>query len=252
MLSYLFFISTPSNAMEIKDITVSLSQRNEFRTILEQHYPLGEAVPHIKGLQYQKPVWKTILENKSACNTLLALTSALELSLESKVINAVFIGTPGMIECAKDYISNDPSAKQPLINMLVDTGSWVNTTWKNQSIDVAHAIIQVIGDPNVCNEKGQTVLSNAAKYGNTDLVDFLIKQNASLDNTTALIEAAQNGHSAIVQALLRAGISPTIHNEDGETALVSVRKILEKMNTYKEIAVVLSVSEKIYALSDTQ
>lgn len=213
----LIFIGLSINAMEETNIVISIPYYNEFKTILTTHYPLAKAVPHIKQLQNQNSKWKDILENKTACDKLLKFASVLELSHEPKITNAVFIGTPGMIECARDYIKNDPSAERHLSNMLVDTGSWLDQVWENQATDVAYAIIQATKNPDTTDENGETALINATK----------------------------NGNFQITQMLLSVGASPTAQNKHGETALTVVKKILDTTTTYKSISVLLRIAEKL-------
>lgn len=220
--SCLIFIGLSANAMEETDIVISLPYYSEFKTILTAHYPLGKAIPHIKQLQNQDSKWKDILENKAACDKLLKFASALRLSYEPKITNAVFIGTPGMIECAKDYIKNEPSIEKHIINMLVDTGSWLDKAWESQATDVAYAIIQITGNPDATDENGET----------------------------ALINATRNGNFQMTQMLLSVGANPKAQNKYGETALSVVKTTLDTVTTYRSISVLLSLTEKIDTLSE--
>lgn len=222
VMSYLIFIGLYANSMEKTDIVISIPYYSEFKTILTTHYPLGKAVPHIKQLQNQDSKWKDILENKTACDKLLKFARALQLSYEPKITNAVFIGTPGMIECARDYMKNDPSIEKNLSNMLVDTGSWIDQAWEGQATDVAFAIIQVTGNPDAADENGET----------------------------ALINATRNGNFEMAQMLLSVGASLTAQNKYGETALSVVKTILDTVNAYKLISVLFGLAEKKDTLSE--
>jgi ankyrin repeat protein len=79
---------------------------------------------------------------------------------------------------------------------------------------------------NAKNKEGYTALIRAAWNGHTTIVELLlaapgIDVNAKTKNDdTALITAAENGHTAIVELLLAApGIDVNASDEDGNTAL---------------------------------
>jgi hypothetical protein len=227
MFSCLVFIHLSASAMEETSITVPVPYYGQFKTILTSHYPLAKAVPYIKQLQNQDPTWKDILKDKRACDKLLEFTKVLQLSPAPRITNAIFIGTPGMIECAKECIKSDRSAEELLNNMLVDTGSWINTGWESQATDVARAIIQATGNPDARDK----------------------------NNETALTSAARNGNFATIKTLLIAGANPRVQNGYGKTALIIIKEMLATVDkemlatidTYKTIAVLLTIAEKLHA-----
>lgn len=70
------------------------------------------------------------------------------------------------------------------------------------------------------------LLTQAAQNGKTEIVKALLAAKANADQTspgfpdTPLIRAVENGHAETVQALLGAKANPNAKNESGETALV--------------------------------
>jgi ankyrin repeat protein len=78
--------------------------------------------------------------------------------------------------------------------------------------------------PNYKDKDGNTALILAAQRGHSDTVDALIqaKVNLNLDNKdgmTAMIIAAQNGFARCVALLVKAGADTTIQDRTGRTAL---------------------------------
>ncbi len=74
------------------------------------------------------------------------------------------------------------------------------------------------------NFYGWPPLSYAAFNGHTAIVDYLLKRGAEIDATTqsgstALFFAARFGHIEAVKLLLKNEADPTISNENGETAV---------------------------------
>ena len=74
----------------------------------------------------------------------------------------------------------------------------------------------------------------ASYRGNTDSVKLLLAQPGirpdatSEDGDTALMAAAEHGHAAIVEMLLKAGADVSITTEAGETAITRAQKTLAK------------------------
>ena len=73
------------------------------------------------------------------------------------------------------------------------------------------------------NSYGWSPLIYAAFNGHTDIVNFLLKQGAEIDalspnGSTALFFAARHGHEEVAISLLKNKADPTIANESGETA----------------------------------
>jgi ankyrin repeat protein len=123
----------------------------------------------------------------------------------------------------------------------------------NGHIDVVEALIQAGANINLQDNGGRTALDLALKKNHTAIVDFLLKRVAAADKEslikaaasgniervkvliaagadvdfqrvingfTALIYAAQNGYTHIVEALLRAGANVNAKNKNGHTALM--------------------------------
>ncbi|WP_198388030.1 ankyrin repeat domain-containing protein [Burkholderia ubonensis] len=75
-----------------------------------------------------------------------------------------------------------------------------------------------------CNERGNTALMLAAKYGHRDLVEYLLANGASYDlrgqaGNTALIFAAGEGYADIVELLLSHGANVNVRDVYNGTAL---------------------------------
>lgn len=97
-----------------------------------------------------------------------------------------------------------------------------------------HAVARLLKngvDINSYNGIGQTALICAAEHGHTKVVDYIIQKGGNVNaisgpqrsvniGTTALMLAAQNGHTAVVQKLLDKGADQSIKNEKGLTALM--------------------------------
>ncbi|CAG0910911.1 unnamed protein product, partial [Cyprideis torosa] len=68
-------------------------------------------------------------------------------------------------------------------------------------------------------------LYEAAQHGHTDIVELLIKHGAdvnilSTSGNTPLIVACTNGHADVVRVLLKHGANREVHNENGHTPLM--------------------------------
>jgi ankyrin repeat protein len=81
------------------------------------------------------------------------------------------------------------------------------------------------GDVNAAQGDGMTALHWAARNGNTEMADLLIRAKASqsavtrIGNLTPLHLAAEGGHGTVVAKLLAAGANPTTITATGITAL---------------------------------
>uniref|UniRef100_A0A1X7TT55 Uncharacterized protein n=1 Tax=Amphimedon queenslandica TaxID=400682 RepID=A0A1X7TT55_AMPQE len=78
-------------------------------------------------------------------------------------------------------------------------------------------------------ERGDTALIEAARKGNCDVVELLLKKRADpsdLNNRgdTALIVAAREGNWDVVELLLKKGADPSKSNFTGHTALIEAAK----------------------------
>ena len=102
-------------------------------------------------------------------------------------------------------------------------------------IDGLKTALATGGDANVRDGKGRTALMHAADKGHTLLVPPLLKAGAdpnirASDGATALFMAAVHGHSKIIEALTAAGADPSIEGPRGMTAerLIAARIVQEK------------------------
>ncbi|GEM_PF-5791075 len=82
---------------------------------------------------------------------------------------------------------------------------------------------------NAWEEKGRTVLIEAAKKGNLELVQLLIRFNADVNakddkGITALMEASRHGYLFTAEALIRAGADVNATTHSGWTALMQAVK----------------------------
>ncbi len=78
--------------------------------------------------------------------------------------------------------------------------------------------------------RGATLLHNAADNGNSDSIHALINAGAEVDATTAsgwtaLMVAARRGHLDAVHELLRAGANQDLRNAQGQTAIAVAQKV---------------------------
>jgi len=100
------------------------------------------------------------------------------------------------------------------------------------SLAMITALLKAGADVNSRDEYGSTALSWASFRGNKDLVKLLVAQpgikldQTNIDGHTALMTAAERGHTEIVDMLLKAGASATITNEAGETAITLAEKTI--------------------------
>jgi len=105
--------------------------------------------------------------------------------------------------------------------------------WNQQLLDATstndqNEILQALkngADINVSDQKGVTALIYAATEGHTNIVQLLLengaKVNAANENgNTALMQAAHNGHTNIVQLLLEKGANVNAQENNGNTALM--------------------------------
>ena len=80
------------------------------------------------------------------------------------------------------------------------------------------------------NEDGHTALHAAAREGNKGVVELLLEKGADpnckdKDGNNALILAADRGHEEVVKLLLKGGAQVDLQNEDGDTPLsIAARK----------------------------
>src|SRR5699024_4098019 len=87
-------------------------------------------------------------------------------------------------------------------------------------IDQARTLLEAGVDPDLVRaDDGATALMLAAQEGHTDITQLLIDEGAwtdrqGRDGLGALIQASQNGHEQDVFALLAAGATPDLARDD--------------------------------------
>lgn len=113
-------------------------------------------------------------------------------------------------------------------------------------------------DPNESDHCGFTCLHEAALEGHSDVVEFLIKSGADVnkqaqkagDLETPLIDAAENKHLETVKTLLNNGADVRVYNLDGFTALTKIQNEHTGEPGYDEIIKVLEEANNRYVAVD--
>ena len=98
-------------------------------------------------------------------------------------------------------------------------------------------------NPNIIEAKdtsNTTALIWAAAYGHIDIVELLLKSGANIEakntyNNTALILAAYNGHINIVELLLKSGANIEAKNTNDNTVLIWAAQAYNHLETTKLI-----------------
>ena len=75
------------------------------------------------------------------------------------------------------------------------------------------------------DDKSNSLLYTAARYGKYEIVELLLGKGAQVDfeqedGETALMAASKEGHEEVVELLLRGGANPNSQRHDGQTALM--------------------------------
>ena len=105
---------------------------------------------------------------------------------------------------------------------------------QDDSLAMITALLQAGADVNSPYDYGFTALMGASYKGNTDSVKLLLAQPdikldaTSEDGDTALMAAAEQGHAAIVEMLVKAGADVRKTDKAGETAITRAQKTLAK------------------------
>lgn len=125
-----------------------------------------------------------------------------------------------------------------MVNFLLDNGADPNGVLDDKEsllplqlavregkISVVRALIEHGADVDRQNDEGWTVLHEAAKWGNDEVVCFLVDdynadmRKALINGSVALHLAAQANRTCCVQSLLDRGQNVNVTNNDGRTAL---------------------------------
>jgi uncharacterized protein len=91
------------------------------------------------------------------------------------------------------------------------------------------ASLEQHADVNATLADGSTALFWAAHWGDSALVDQLLRGGANVNaanryGISPLLEACENGDAAIIEALLKAGADPNTAQPEGETALMTASR----------------------------
>nr|XP_018669598.1 E3 ubiquitin-protein ligase HECTD1 isoform X3 [Ciona intestinalis] len=89
------------------------------------------------------------------------------------------------------------------------------------------AVESGVYDVNFMDDVGQTLLNWAAAFGTQEMVDFLCDRGADVNKgqrSSSLHYAACFGRPAVVKTLLLNSANPTLHDEEGKTALEKAKE----------------------------
>lgn len=128
-----------------------------------------------------------------------------------------------------------------IVRLLIKSGSDLNAigpqyttpmdlALSHRRIEIVELLLEAGADPNIGDEQRWTPLQYAARDGNARLIDALLRiQRTDLepqdaDGITPLHLACHNGHFAIVEQLLQAGVYPDIDTLDGELPVDFARR----------------------------
>jgi ankyrin repeat protein len=104
-----------------------------------------------------------------------------------------------------------------LIAMLLSAPASAATTLEDllNAADMGYNAVVIDGvrrgmDPDSCDEEGLSLLMRAAREGNLELVDFLVRSRANVRARTswgdsAMSLAGQKGHTAVIRRLIEGG-----------------------------------------------
>ena len=110
---------------------------------------------------------------------------------------------------------------------------------KDETAAVETLVTHYKGDPDKQDNNGLTALMYASQNGHSKVVQILLKGGADpniqkKDGWAALMSASVNGHSKVVQILLKGGTDPNIQTKDGLVALMSASQ-----NGHSEVVQIL-------------
>ena len=122
----------------------------------------------------------------------------------------------------------------------------LNAAYAGEVVIISHLLTEGV-DVNVSDRYGRTALSHAARRGDIEIIDLLIRSGAWVDPhedydtyTTPLIEAARAGRMDVVECLLKLGADPTRHG----TVTQAKASFFARTAGYSLIADRLAVAEE--------
>jgi ankyrin repeat protein len=152
----------------------------------------------------------------TGCGPSLSVEEASTLLLESTMDNDL-AGVTRALKQGADVDTTEPlESLTPLI--IASTKGYT---------EIATHLIEAGADVNATSKQGVTPLMGAAMNGHADLVTLLATKNTNLDQLSemqysenALHLAARNGHTAVIEALLKAGADVNALEGTHSTALM--------------------------------
>lgn len=120
----------------------------------------------------------------------------------------------------------------------------------NPNLEIIKTLLAHTKDPNVRNKQGVTPLMFAAKHQEEPILQYLLEQNADINETdavghTALQFALQyNPNPQTIEYLIESGANPDLADKDGNTALHYAAKYQDDFDI---IRLVFLASKKRYA-----
>mmetsp|Transcript_10018 Transcript_10018/g.16629 ORF Transcript_10018/g.16629 Transcript_10018/m.16629 type:complete len:292 (-) Transcript_10018:196-1071(-) len=118
--------------------------------------------------------------------------------------------------------------KKDQVNVdLCDDDSWTGLHWasRHNNCQILSALLRAGADVNKLTRTGDTALSLAVLYGNTEVAMMLLQSKncdvniTSKDGKTALMHACRFNHEALAVALLAAGASTRMRTSRGDDCL---------------------------------
>ena len=186
----------------------------------------GETIPFIElaFLMRYKEVVKLLRQHGADPVREYSLSPLLKLAKSRKnwemVLATIKRGGAKVIDV---FVEEMGSVNAPLGNFNSDT--LLTLAAKTGDTEIVKLLIDNNADLNITNAYGYTALIWAAQEGHTDIVELLIDNNANLNiqdkhTHTALIWAAQEGHMEIVGLLIDNNANLNIQDKHGYAALI--------------------------------
>lgn len=121
--------------------------------------------------------------------------------------------TEFLLEKGADVNAKEKDGNTPIINAIL--------SYSQESLDVLKCFI---GDPEIEDWAGKTLLFHAIEHDHEDIIRILLEKNVNLnhqtrfDKETALMVAAKNKKREIMDLLIEAGANESLKNSAGKTA----------------------------------
>ena len=107
--------------------------------------------------------------------------------------------------------------------------------------EIVALLLAANADPNVCDQRGETLIFAASENGHSDGVELLLQVSAdpniveSVARQTALYAASYSGHTDVVNLLLRSGADPSIKSTSQGATLLHVAAQRNHLETVKAL-----------------